>query len=60
MLVLSEKEIKTLYVMKDAIEDMEAALVAHHQGKIASPQRTVLDIPSKKHRHYICLVQWRQ
>ncbi|MEK4201892.1 ornithine cyclodeaminase family protein [Cytobacillus sp. FSL K6-0265] len=48
MLVLSEKEIKTLYVMKDAIEDMETALVAYHQGKITSPQRTVLDIPEKK------------
>ncbi|MDQ0271831.1 ornithine cyclodeaminase family protein [Cytobacillus purgationiresistens] len=48
MLILSEKQIRSLYSMKDAIQDMEAALIAYAEGEILNPHRTVLDFPSKK------------
>lgn len=47
MLILSEKQIRSLYSMEDAIKDMEEALIAYNEGKILNPHRTVLDFPSK-------------
>ncbi|MBU8917823.1 ornithine cyclodeaminase family protein [Bacillus sp. FJAT-29953] len=48
MLILSEKQIRSLYTMKDAIADLEAALVDYIEGKILNPHRTVLEFPDKK------------
>lgn len=48
MLLLSEKEIKSIYTMESAIKDLENALVHNQEGKIQNPHRTVLDFPEKK------------
>lgn len=48
MLLLSEKEIKSIYTMESAIKDLENALVHHLEGKIQNPHRTVLDFPEKQ------------
>lgn len=48
MLLLSEKEIKSIYTMESAIKDLEKALVHNQEGKIQNPHRTVLDFPEKK------------
>ncbi|MCC3648196.1 NAD(P)-binding domain-containing protein [Cytobacillus oceanisediminis] len=48
MLLLSEKEIKSIYTMESAIKDLENALVHNQEGKILNPHRTVLDFPEKK------------
>lgn len=47
MLILSEGQIRSLYTMKDAIQDLEGALEAYIEGKIANPHRTVLEFPAK-------------
>ncbi|MBY0123372.1 ornithine cyclodeaminase family protein [Bacillus sp. S/N-304-OC-R1] len=47
MLVLSEKEIRSLYSMKDAIQDLEQALKHYIEGEILNPHRTVLEFPEK-------------
>ncbi|KAB2333117.1 ornithine cyclodeaminase family protein [Cytobacillus depressus] len=48
MLVLSEKHIRSLYTMTDAIQDLEQALIQYIEGKILNPQRTVLEFPEKQ------------
>ncbi|WP_210364298.1 NAD(P)-binding domain-containing protein [Bacillus sp. REN3] len=48
MIILSENQIKEIYSMKDAIEDLEKALVWNTEGEIANPHRTVFDYPAKK------------
>jgi ornithine cyclodeaminase len=48
MLVLSEKQIQSIYSMESAIKDMEQALSHYMEGKIQNPHRTVLDFPDKK------------
>ncbi|WP_019240641.1 MULTISPECIES: ornithine cyclodeaminase family protein [Bacillus] len=45
MLILSEKQIQSIYSMKDAIKDLENALKDAVSGNIINPKRTVLDIP---------------
>lgn len=47
LLVISEKEIRTLYSMKDAIRDLERALKHYIEGEILNPHRTVLEFPEK-------------
>ncbi|MCM3569712.1 ornithine cyclodeaminase family protein [Neobacillus mesonae] len=47
MLILSEPQIRSLYTMKDAIKDLEKALLDYIEGKIANPHRTVIDFPDK-------------
>ncbi|QED49821.1 ornithine cyclodeaminase family protein [Cytobacillus dafuensis] len=47
MLILSEKQIRSLYKMKDAIHDLEQALSNYMEGKILNPHRTVLEFPEK-------------
>ncbi|MFT4415551.1 ornithine cyclodeaminase family protein [Fredinandcohnia humi] len=47
MLILSEEQIKSLYSMKDAIPDLERALIYYTEGKVLNPHRTVLDFPEK-------------
>lgn len=47
LLVLSEKQIRSMYTMKDAIQDLEQALLHYIEGKILSPHRTVLEFPEK-------------
>ncbi len=47
MLVLSEKQIQSIYTMATAIKDMEGALAHYTDGKIQNPHRTVLDFPHK-------------
>lgn len=47
MLILSEKQIRSIYTMKDAIKDLEKALILNTEGKIVNPHRTVLDFPEK-------------
>ncbi len=60
MLLLSEKEIKSIYTMESAIKDLENALVHNQEGKIQNPHRTVLDFPEKKLLPFICRVPCRQ
>jgi ornithine cyclodeaminase/alanine dehydrogenase-like protein (mu-crystallin family) len=47
MLILSEEQIRSLYSMKDAIQDLEKALHYYNDGKILNPHRTVLEFPDK-------------
>lgn len=47
LLVVSEKQIKELYTMKNAIQDLEQALHHYIEGKILNPHRTVLEFPEK-------------
>ncbi|MET3699707.1 ornithine cyclodeaminase [Bacillus oleivorans] len=47
MLLLSEQQIRSIYTMKDAIQDVESALRDYTEGKILNPQRTVLDLPEQ-------------
>ncbi|AZU60743.1 ornithine cyclodeaminase family protein [Neobacillus mesonae] len=48
MLILSEPQIRSLYTMKDAIQDLEAALIDYIEGEISNPHRTVIEFPDKK------------
>lgn len=47
MLILSEKEIQSIYTMQDAIAALEVVLrkEAYANGDISNPHRTVLDFP---------------
>ncbi|MEX2460369.1 MAG: ornithine cyclodeaminase family protein [Paenibacillaceae bacterium] len=45
MLILSEKQISSLYSMNEAIKDLEEALHYYTEGKVINPHRTVLDFP---------------
>ena len=45
MLILTEKDIKNHYTMKDAIEDISLGLTAKKVGNISNPHRTVLSFP---------------
>ncbi|GLB59177.1 ornithine cyclodeaminase family protein [Cytobacillus sp. NCCP-133] len=45
MLILNEQLIQSIYKIEDAIRDVEAMLVAIHQGHVDNPQRTVLNVP---------------
>ncbi|WP_042357076.1 ornithine cyclodeaminase family protein [Bacillus rubiinfantis] len=47
MLILSEQQIRDLYSMNDAIQDLEKALASYMEGKIQNPHRTVLEFPDK-------------
>lgn len=47
MLVLSERQIRSLYTMKDAIRDIETALIQYIKGNIENPHRTVIEFPRK-------------
>lgn len=46
MLILSENEIQTNYLMKDAIDDVKQGLISKSTGKIYNPHRTVIDVPT--------------
>nr|WP_309101489.1 NAD(P)-binding domain-containing protein [Fredinandcohnia onubensis] len=48
MLILSESQIRSLYSMSDAIQDLEAALIQNNDGKVMNPHRTVLVFPEKE------------
>jgi ornithine cyclodeaminase/alanine dehydrogenase-like protein (mu-crystallin family) len=48
LLILSEKQIRSLYTMNDAIHDLEDALQFYTKGKVVNPHRTVLDFPDKR------------
>ncbi|MEK5440506.1 MULTISPECIES: ornithine cyclodeaminase family protein [unclassified Fredinandcohnia] len=48
MLVLSESQIRSIYSMADAIQDLEEALIHNNDGKVKNPHRTVLDFPEKE------------
>lgn len=43
MLVINEKQIQSLYKMKDAIQDIKSMLKAKEAGKIDNPHRTVIE-----------------
>ena len=47
MLILSEKQIRSIYSMNDAIQDLEEALLYYLEGKVLNPLRTVLDFPEQ-------------
>lgn len=47
MLILSEKQIRSLYSMNDAIQDLQKALHYYSNGEILNPHRTVLEFPDK-------------
>jgi ornithine cyclodeaminase len=48
LLILSEKEVHSIYTMKEAIADIEYALKLHVKGKVKNPERTVMNFPEKK------------
>ncbi|OXT18012.1 ornithine cyclodeaminase [Bacillus sp. OG2] len=45
MLILSEKDIRSFYSMKNALQDMREGLIRQTEAEILNPHRTVLDIP---------------
>ena len=45
MLIINEKEIQSIYGMKEAIHDVEQILRAKAEDKIANPHRTVIEFP---------------
>ncbi|WP_102347579.1 ornithine cyclodeaminase family protein [Bacillus sp. Marseille-P3661] len=47
MLILSEEQVRSIYTMNDAIQDLESAINYNTQGKVMNPHRTVLDFPEK-------------
>ncbi|PLR94647.1 ornithine cyclodeaminase family protein [Bacillus sp. T33-2] len=47
MLILSEEQIRSIYSMEEAIQDLEKALLDYTAGKILNPHRTVLEFPEK-------------
>jgi ornithine cyclodeaminase/alanine dehydrogenase-like protein (mu-crystallin family) len=47
MIILSEKEIQSIYTMKDAIRDVEAILREERSGKMQTPERTVLNFSER-------------
>jgi ornithine cyclodeaminase/alanine dehydrogenase-like protein (mu-crystallin family) len=48
MLILSDKQIRSLYSINDAIQDLEKALRIYREGRVLNPHRTVLDFPDKR------------
>ena len=48
MLLLSEQQIRSIYTMKDAINDVESAVLDYSKEKIINPHRTVLNFPDQK------------
>ncbi|WP_226678295.1 ornithine cyclodeaminase family protein [Mesobacillus jeotgali] len=47
MLILNEQLIQSIYKIEDAIRDVEAILVAIHEGRVENPHRTVLNVPER-------------
>ncbi|OCA86030.1 ornithine cyclodeaminase [Bacillus sp. FJAT-27225] len=47
MLILNEQLIQSIYKMEDAIRDVQAMLVAIHEGRVENPHRTVLNVPER-------------
>lgn len=47
MIILSEKQIQSIYKMKDALKDVEQMLIAKYENKVQAPVRTVLQFPDK-------------
>lgn len=47
MLILNEQLIQSIYKIEDAIRDVEAMLVAIHEGRVENPHRTVLNVPER-------------
>ncbi|EZP78869.1 ornithine cyclodeaminase [Parageobacillus genomosp. 1] len=47
MIVLSEREIQSVYTIEDAIRDVEAILREERSGKLQNPERTVLNFPER-------------
>ena len=47
MLLLSQKDIRQLYAMKDCLPDVEQAFSDHARGHVVTPVRTAID--HKKH-----------
>ena len=45
MLLLNEKEIQSIYGIKEALEDIEKVLISKANGKINNPPRTVIEVP---------------
>ncbi|MEK4284128.1 MULTISPECIES: ornithine cyclodeaminase family protein [Ureibacillus] len=47
MILLNEKQIKSIYKMEEALKDVEEMLIAKHENKVLAPIRTVLEFPEK-------------
>jgi ornithine cyclodeaminase/alanine dehydrogenase-like protein (mu-crystallin family) len=47
MIVLSEREIRSVYTIEDAIRDVEAILREERSGKLQNPERAVLNFPER-------------
>lgn len=47
MLIINEKEIQSIYKMKEALSDVENILKAKANDKIDNPNRTVIEIPER-------------
>jgi ornithine cyclodeaminase/alanine dehydrogenase-like protein (mu-crystallin family) len=48
MLILSEDQIRSIYSMSDAIQDLKVALRYYAEGKVVNPLRTVLEFPDQR------------
>jgi ornithine cyclodeaminase len=60
MLVLSEKQIQSIYSMESAIKDMEKALSHYMERKIQNSHRTVMDFPDKKASALYFQISWNR
>ena len=47
MLLLNEKEIQSIYGIKEALDDIEKVLISKANGKINNPPRTVIEVPEQ-------------
>lgn len=47
MLIISEKEIQSIYKMDEALVDVEKVLIAKANDKIDNPNRTVIEFPER-------------
>lgn len=45
MIILSEKQIQSIYKMEDALRDVEEMLIAKQKNYVQAPVRTVLQFP---------------
>lgn len=48
MLILSEQQIRSIYTIKDAINDLKESIVSKVNGNVKNPLRTVIEFPKKK------------
>lgn len=48
MKILTEQQIQQIYPMEQAIQDVQDALIAHYNGNVENPHRTVVEFPKEQ------------